>query len=386
MGPGLHPPLTRLVTTTEPEECKRMTTRREPRHQQQIRARVRWVVAVPIVALLAGVLTVASPPGTASAAVPQVAQKWSSLMYHSLTPSPEYLQLRKALATQRATLTTRIAQVVKGRTTQAAAQTGLAPAVSADATARTRYAGARETLATATNTLTVVSLLRPRNAAAVAAAKQAVTAASTTANTYRTQAGQTATALKTVLTTARTATVNLDNAMVAWQTAHARVVTSQQRLAEMDKKRAGYAGQAATMSRNVVTEIRPKFAYADSTTVYGIRVHKNVAYAFRRMLDDAKASGIVLSGGGFRTKQRQIELRKINGCPDIWTAPASSCRVPTAIPGRSLHEIGLAIDITSGGRSLTASSPGFKWMAAHARRYGFVNLPSEPWHWSITGG
>ena len=35
------------------------------------------------------------------------------------------------------------------------------------------------------------------------------------------------------------------------------------------------------------------------------------------------------SGGGFRTKQRQIELRKINGCPDVWTAPSSSCRVPT---------------------------------------------------------
>ncbi|MCA2212050.1 M15 family metallopeptidase [Jidongwangia harbinensis] len=363
-----------------------MTTRREPRHQQPKRARVRWTVAVPIVALLAGVLTVASPPGTASAAVPRVAQTWSSLMYHSLTPSPEYVQLRKTLAAQRSSLTARIAQVTQGRATQAAAQIGLAPAVTADAAARTRYAGAREALGTATNTLTVVSLQRPHNAAAVAAAKQAVAAASATAGTYRAQAGQTGTALKSVLTTARTATTNLDNAIVAWQTAHARVVASHQKLVELDKKMAGYAGQAAAISRTVVTEIRPRFVYADSTTVYGVRVHKNVAYAFRRMLDDAKASGIVLSGGGFRTKQRQIELRKINGCPDIWTAPASSCRVPTAIPGRSLHEIGLAVDITSGGRSLTANSPAFKWMAAYARRYGFVNLPSEPWHWSITGG
>jgi D-alanyl-D-alanine carboxypeptidase len=115
-------------------------------------------------------------------------------------------------------------------------------------------------------------------------------------------------------------------------------------------------------------------------------VHKSVAFAFRRMLRDAKADGVVLSGGGFRTRKRQIELRKINGCPDVWTAPASSCRVPTAIPGRSLHELGLAVDITADGRSLTSDSPGFQWLTAHAQEYGYRNLPSEPWHWSITGG
>jgi D-alanyl-D-alanine carboxypeptidase len=115
-------------------------------------------------------------------------------------------------------------------------------------------------------------------------------------------------------------------------------------------------------------------------------VHKNVAFAFRRMLADAKADGIALSGGGFRTKQRQIELRKINGCPNVWTAPASSCRVPTAIPGRSLHELGLAVDVSSGGRTIAADSAAFRWLVANARRYGFVNLPSEAWHWSITGG
>jgi D-alanyl-D-alanine carboxypeptidase len=25
-------------------------------------------------------------------------------------------------------------------------------------------------------------------------------------------------------------------------------------------------------------------------------------------------------------------------------------------------------------------------LAAHAPTYGFRNLPSEPWHWSTTGG
>jgi D-alanyl-D-alanine carboxypeptidase len=46
----------------------------------------------------------------------------------------------------------------------------------------------------------------------------------------------------------------------------------------------------------------------------------------------------------------------------------------------------MAVDITSGGTALTSKSRAFKWLQAHADEYGFVNLPSEPWHWSITGG
>jgi D-alanyl-D-alanine carboxypeptidase len=50
-----------------------------------------------------------------------------------------------------------------------------------------------------------------------------------------------------------------------------------------------------------------------------------------------------------------------------------------------MHERGLAIDFTQGGRALTRSSSGFEWMRAHAGSYGFHNLPSEPWHWSTNG-
>ncbi|WNG61464.1 M15 family metallopeptidase [Archangium gephyra] len=28
---------------------------------------------------------------------------------------------------------------------------------------------------------------------------------------------------------------------------------------------------------------------------------------------------------------------------------------------------------------------GFVWLKANAARYGFINLPSEPWHWSTNG-
>jgi zinc D-Ala-D-Ala carboxypeptidase len=341
--------------------------------------------AAAIVAFLATVLTVTGTAGPASAAVPSAAQKWASLMYHSLTPSPAYLQLRQTLADQRAALKTRAARITTGRAAHATAQTRLTTAITADATARTRYALAREDLASARNRLTLVTQERPRDAAAVTRAKNAVTAVATTTAARRAEAATAAAALKTAQDTARAATTGLDSAITAWESTGEAIRVNQQRLVALDKS-AEYLSQAAATSRSVVTAVRPTFTTADTTSVYGITVHKSVAFAFRRMIDDARADGINLSGGGFRTRQRQIELRKINGCPDIYTAPASACRVPTAIPGRSLHEIGLAVDITSGGKSLTSKSAGFKWLVANARNYGYVNLPSEAWHWSITGG
>lgn len=364
----------------------RVTTRRKPRTDRR-------TLATTIVALLAAALTVAGPPAPASAApapeasaaAPRVAPKWAFLMRQSLTPSPAYVRLRRTLATQRATLATRNGQLSTGRAAHNAAQAGLTAAISADAAARVRAAVAREALTSARNTLAVVSQRRPRAGAAVTVARNAITAEAKTVTARRAQARLAATALKQAQSTAGTATVVLDRAIAAWQTASATVRTNQQKLIALDQS-AEYAARAAALSRDVVAEVRPGFTIADATTVQGVTVHKHVAFAFGRMLDAARADGIVLSGGGFRTKQRQIELRRINGCPDVWTAPASSCRVPTAIPGRSLHELGLAVDITAGGRSLTAGSAGFRWLATHAGRYGFVNLPSEPWHWSITGG
>ena len=342
-------------------------------------------LSAALVALLATVLTVTGTAGPASASVPSAAQTWASLMYHSLTPSPAYVKLRKTLADQRAAMAMRATRVTTGRAAHATAQTDVTAAVTADAAARTRYALAREDLASARNRLTVATQQRPRNAAAVLRAKNAVTAVATTTAARRGEAATAATALKAAQAAALETTTDLDSAITALATATETVRTSQLKLVALDNS-AELARQAATTSRSVVTQVRPVFTTADTTAVYGITVHKSVAFAFRRMIDDARADGISLSGGGFRTRQRQIELRKINGCPDVWTAPASSCRVPTAIPGKSLHEIGLAVDITSGGKSLTRNSAGFKWLAANAADYGYVNLPSEAWHWSITGG
>lgn len=125
-------------------------------------------------------------------------------------------------------------------------------------------------------------------------------------------------------------------------------------------------------------------------TVQGITVHADIADDVDALLRAAAADGVPLSGWGYRSTQRQIELRIQNCGPttyDIWVRSASTCSPPTAVPGRSLHEQGRAIDFTSGGRVITSrSTPAFRWLAANASSFGLFNLPSEPWHWSTNGG
>lgn len=125
-------------------------------------------------------------------------------------------------------------------------------------------------------------------------------------------------------------------------------------------------------------------------TVQGITVHADIADDVDALLRAAAADGVSLSGWGYRSTQRQIELRIQNCGPttyDIWVRSASTCSPPTAVPGRSLHEQGRAIDFTSGGRVITSrSTPAFRWLAANASSFGLFNLPSEPWHWSTSGG
>lgn len=118
------------------------------------------------------------------------------------------------------------------------------------------------------------------------------------------------------------------------------------------------------------------------STAGGITVASHVAPYLQALLDAARADGVELAGSGYRSAQAQIRLRLTNGCPDVYTAPPSSCAVPTAVPGRSMHEVGEAVDFTHQGRTLTRGSVGFAWLQSNAGRFGLYNLPSEPWHWS----
>jgi LAS superfamily LD-carboxypeptidase LdcB len=109
-----------------------------------------------------------------------------------------------------------------------------------------------------------------------------------------------------------------------------------------------------------------------------ITVASSIAGETQSLLNAAPSS-LNLCGWGWRSSQRQQELWDEHNCD-------SGCTVPTAPPGSSMHEQGLAIDFTSGGQTIQSRShPAFQWLDANAGSYGFHNLPSEPWHWSVNG-
>ena len=111
-------------------------------------------------------------------------------------------------------------------------------------------------------------------------------------------------------------------------------------------------------------------------TVGGITVNCAIQSQLSAMLNAAAADGVRLSGGGYRDPSSQIQLRREH-CGSsyyaIYQMPSSSCHPPTAIPGSSQHELGLAIDFSSCSRS----SACYGWLSRNASSYGFYNLPSE---------
>jgi LAS superfamily LD-carboxypeptidase LdcB len=118
-----------------------------------------------------------------------------------------------------------------------------------------------------------------------------------------------------------------------------------------------------------------------------IQVAGDISSQVTRLLQDAAAAGLPMCGGGYRDPADQIAVRRANcGKSDyaIYQAPSSYCSPPTARPGTSMHEQGLAIDFTcTDGGSVSYGDSCHDWLREHAADYGLYQLPSEPWHWSV---
>ena len=130
------------------------------------------------------------------------------------------------------------------------------------------------------------------------------------------------------------------------------------------------------------------FDKSELTTVWGIQVHESIADKLLALLKAASRDGIRLGGGGYRSSQSQINLRRAHCGTSNWaiySKPSYQCSPPTARPGASMHERGLAVDFTQNGRALWSNTSGYRWLKRNASKYGFRNLPSEPWHWSVNG-
>jgi peptidoglycan hydrolase-like protein with peptidoglycan-binding domain len=114
-----------------------------------------------------------------------------------------------------------------------------------------------------------------------------------------------------------------------------------------------------------------------------IVVAAQLAPQLRKLLLDARAAGYTVCGGGYRSSAKQIELRRQNCGPtqyDIYTKPSGQCSPPTAIPGTSMHEKGLAVDFAT-------STDGYTWLKNHSPAYGLYLLVGgrERWHFSTNG-
>ncbi|CAM5780876.1 D-alanyl-D-alanine carboxypeptidase family protein [Cellulomonas persica] len=118
-------------------------------------------------------------------------------------------------------------------------------------------------------------------------------------------------------------------------------------------------------------------------TSHGVRVHACLADAVDALITQARAAGVELGASGWRSREQQQAARARNCRPA--GGGAVVCRPPTAVPGHSRHEWGLALDLTEHGRLIRTGTPAWDWLVEHAGDYGLQNLPGEPWHWSVDG-
>lgn len=123
--------------------------------------------------------------------------------------------------------------------------------------------------------------------------------------------------------------------------------------------------------------------------LYTFRVDPCMVDATLALFELAESHGIQLivgPNGGGRTWGYQMYLRRKN-CPAGWTdeqfanGPAPQCSPITALPGKSRHNSGMAIDFNCN----SFDHPCYRWLNEHATRLGFHDLPrsaNEPWHWA----
>ncbi|GGN94759.1 M15 family metallopeptidase [Saccharibacillus kuerlensis] len=128
-------------------------------------------------------------------------------------------------------------------------------------------------------------------------------------------------------------------------------------------------------------ELTGRAALLDSS----IRLSRSVALKFVVMLDAAAADGVehFLISSGYRDQAEQGQLYKEKGAD--YALP----------PGRSEHQLGLALDVGSTEGKMGEADEG-KWLEENAARYGFVlrypadkteitGISFEPWHFRYVG-
>ena len=136
---------------------------------------------------------------------------------------------------------------------------------------------------------------------------------------------------------------------------------------------------SVTGTTSATSSAAPASDAAGMVTVGTMKMSPRMAIRYQAMAAAAAKDGITLTGGAWRSGQRQFELRGEHGCKGREYDRSCKATPPTAIPGTSMHETGDAIDFDLGDPRV------YPWLVKNAGKYGIHQLPSERWHWSING-
>lgn len=144
--------------------------------------------------------------------------------------------------------------------------------------------------------------------------------------------------------------------------------------------------------------LQPKtYVPNDLISIGGNRqLRRAAADALESMLDGAKAAGYtVTAASAYRSYDRQVVIYN----SEVKAYGQTVADSQSARPGTSEHQTGWAVDLASGGCSITdcfGTTPGGKWITDHAAEYGFIlrypagkqavtGYRTETWHFRYVG-
>lgn len=133
----------------------------------------------------------------------------------------------------------------------------------------------------------------------------------------------------------------------------------------------------------------------------GIFIDSSIYPDLQQMFDDARAEGVYpVVGEGYRTHEEQqaIMQSKIDSFISEGYSESDAQNLAedwVAEPGKSEHELGLALDINA-EPDLSTDWEVYEWLAGNAYKYGFIlrypqgkehitGIDYEPWHYRYVG-
>ncbi len=133
----------------------------------------------------------------------------------------------------------------------------------------------------------------------------------------------------------------------------------------------------------------------------GVSVDSRIYPDLQKMFDDARSEGIYpIVGEGYRTHNEQKAMMREKTAAFI--ADGYSMKEAeelaadlVAEPGKSEHELGIALDINA-DTSASTNEEVYAWLAENAYKYGFIlryplgkeditGIDYEPWHYRYVG-